>query len=54
VKKKITKAVALPFLLALLWLPAGCAQTPDPSQGRLPPLHEPANPKLPTLFLVGV
>src|SRR5215475_9595382 len=29
------------------------AQGPDPTQGRLPPQTEPANPKLPTLYVVG-
>lgn len=32
---------------------AACGQGPDPSQNHLPRMLEPANPRLPTLFIVG-
>jgi lysophospholipase L1-like esterase len=41
--------------LSVVFILAGSAftQGPDPSRSHLPPMREPANPKLPTLFIIG-
>lgn len=43
------------LLAILLMMPCGmaAAQGPDPTAGNLPPNRQPANPKLPTLYIVG-
>lgn len=46
---RITRSLLMLFAFAL-----GClAQGPDPSANRLPPNKPPANPALPTLFIIG-
>lgn len=41
------------LLVALCVVGAAYAQGPDPSRSHLPPMRQPANPKLPTLFIIG-
>ena len=41
------------LLTMMATLPASHAQSPDPNQSHLPEMRMPANPALPTLFIVG-
>ncbi len=44
----LTKLPTVALLAGMVW-----AQGPDPSQSHLPAMRAPANPKLPTLFIIG-
>src|SRR5579875_60840 len=41
------------FLISFAIGALAMAQSPDPSQSHLPPMRTPANPNLPTLFIIG-
>lgn len=54
----VMKNVSLKLLTQILFAITlfggiACGQGPDPAQSHLPPMREPANPKLPTLFIIG-
>jgi lysophospholipase L1-like esterase len=46
--KNLAKLLVFVPLAALVF-----GQGPDPSRSHLPPMRQPANPKLPTLFIIG-
>lgn len=47
------RSILLLFSFALLASAAPQTSGPDPSQSHLPPMRTPANPKLPTLYIIG-